>query len=51
MNPITKAILYIAGAIIALAALITAGLYDWSNKEPGETGSDQSSNSDDMHIA
>lgn len=32
----SKIIAMIIAAIIGLAALITAALYDWSNKEPGE---------------
>lgn len=35
-DSIIKIIAYIIAAIIGLAALITAFLYDWTNKEPNE---------------
>ena len=38
MNSIIKAAIYVIGALVGIAALITAALYDWENKEPGETG-------------
>jgi hypothetical protein len=39
MSYAIKAILYILAVLIALAAIITAALYDWGNKGPGEAGS------------
>lgn len=37
-STIIKAILYIGAALVALAAIITAVLYDWENKEADEYG-------------
>jgi hypothetical protein len=34
---VTKLIAYVLAAIVGLAALITSLLYDWENKEAGET--------------
>ena len=36
-DSIIKIIAFVIAALIGLAALITALLYDWTNKEPGET--------------
>ena len=36
-NKAAKIIAYVIAGIIALAALITATLYDWTNKEPNES--------------
>ncbi len=37
-STIIKAILYIGAALVALAAIITAVLYDWGNKDIDEYG-------------